>query len=241
MRKTSWGDELTVFGLYLDTRLHPSQFWDRKEDGENQPTLFALAGASERFDQWYQAEEGTRNDRPDIRLKLPPKFAAVIDELRNRDDDASRWIAFALLGLSRESVSKIEENIEQLRGRARSDGGIIRATFKDGDLAVSLVVAGRKTAIELQQYTKNRAILEKYRLGAGASVALGIHANVSSKPFDFSVWVEGPWEIDPVLENALAQDRPKLLSGQKLPGRNDPCICGSGKKFKRCCLGKISI
>ncbi len=22
------------------------------------------------------------------------------------------------------------------------------------------------------------------------------------------------------------------------PGRNDPCHCGSGKKYKRCCLGK---
>jgi SEC-C motif len=21
-------------------------------------------------------------------------------------------------------------------------------------------------------------------------------------------------------------------------GRNDPCLCGSGKKYKRCCLGK---
>ncbi|MDI9778475.1 SEC-C metal-binding domain-containing protein [Pseudomonas putida] len=20
------------------------------------------------------------------------------------------------------------------------------------------------------------------------------------------------------------------------PGRNDPCLCGSGKKYKRCCL-----
>jgi uncharacterized protein len=25
--------------------------------------------------------------------------------------------------------------------------------------------------------------------------------------------------------------------GGKLPGRNDPCICGSGKKFKKCCEG----
>ncbi|MGB9619884.1 MAG: SEC-C metal-binding domain-containing protein, partial [Armatimonadota bacterium] len=23
-------------------------------------------------------------------------------------------------------------------------------------------------------------------------------------------------------------------------GRNDPCPCGSGKKFKKCCLGKIN-
>jgi uncharacterized protein YecA (UPF0149 family) len=23
-------------------------------------------------------------------------------------------------------------------------------------------------------------------------------------------------------------------------GRNDPCPCGSGKKFKKCCLGKAA-
>ncbi len=24
----------------------------------------------------------------------------------------------------------------------------------------------------------------------------------------------------------------------KKPGRNDPCSCGSGKKYKQCCMGK---
>ena len=24
-----------------------------------------------------------------------------------------------------------------------------------------------------------------------------------------------------------------------IPGRNDLCICGSGKKFKKCCIDKI--
>jgi len=24
-----------------------------------------------------------------------------------------------------------------------------------------------------------------------------------------------------------------------LPGRNDPCLCGSNKKFKKCCLNRI--
>src|SRR3989442_775394 len=28
-------------------------------------------------------------------------------------------------------------------------------------------------------------------------------------------------------------------SGMK-PGRNDPCPCGSGKKYKKCCLGKAA-
>lgn len=28
-------------------------------------------------------------------------------------------------------------------------------------------------------------------------------------------------------------------TGQIKSGRNDPCICGSGKKFKQCCLKKL--
>jgi hypothetical protein len=29
------------------------------------------------------------------------------------------------------------------------------------------------------------------------------------------------------------------VNGKKI-GRNDPCICGSGKKFKVCCLEKLA-
>lgn len=32
---------------------------------------------------------------------------------------------------------------------------------------------------------------------------------------------------------------PRTASGQKV-GRNDPCPCGSGKKYKKCCLLKAS-
>jgi len=27
----------------------------------------------------------------------------------------------------------------------------------------------------------------------------------------------------------------------KKPGRNDPCPCGSGKKFKKCCFNKVDF
>lgn len=33
----------------------------------------------------------------------------------------------------------------------------------------------------------------------------------------------------------------KWLANQpkpKKPGRNEPCLCGSGKKFKKCCINK---
>lgn len=37
-----------------------------------------------------------------------------------------------------------------------------------------------------------------------------------------------------VQEHAYEPDKPKPISSSKI-GRNEPCPCGSGKKFKKCC------
>jgi uncharacterized protein YecA (UPF0149 family) len=40
---------------------------------------------------------------------------------------------------------------------------------------------------------------------------------------------------------AVRKDLPKgvpLRNPAGLPGRNEPCPCGSGKKYKKCCLRK---
>jgi len=34
-------------------------------------------------------------------------------------------------------------------------------------------------------------------------------------------------------------DRLEALYPKGRPGRNDPCPCGSGRKFKRCCLNTM--
>ena len=33
----------------------------------------------------------------------------------------------------------------------------------------------------------------------------------------------------------LLQNKPATTVLEKTPGRNDPCSCGSGKKYKKCC------
>lgn len=38
------------------------------------------------------------------------------------------------------------------------------------------------------------------------------------------------WEMERQNGGAAAE------AHTEMPGRNDPCPCGSGKKFKRCCL-----
>ena len=39
------------------------------------------------------------------------------------------------------------------------------------------------------------------------------------------------------VEAASGKSKPVIRPGSKI-GRNDPCPCGSGKKYKKCCLGE---
>jgi hypothetical protein len=234
------GLELDLFGLYLENRLHPSEIWERKtSEGQEFSSLMALEG-SEKFDQWFQSERSQILEKPDIRLLLPPRFSALIEELRRRDDDGARWIAFSLLGLSRDTVESIETELLNLRVMAKPDRRMVRLTVKEGDLVVSVVAALGLSKDELRTHTALRANIEKYRLKAGASLALGINVADSRSPFSFACWFEGDWQQDPVMDEIIGKERPKLLPGQKLPGRNELCFCGSGNKFKKCCLGKAS-
>ena len=47
---------------------------------------------------------------------------------------------------------------------------------------------------------------------------------------------------NPLLRGYLPKTRPIVRDNKKI-GRNDPCPCGSGKKYKNCCLdsGKYEI
>jgi uncharacterized protein len=35
----------------------------------------------------------------------------------------------------------------------------------------------------------------------------------------------------------VKHDGSRVIKRRQMPGRNDPCRCGSGKKFKKCCGG----
>ncbi|WP_028768991.1 PBPRA1643 family SWIM/SEC-C metal-binding motif protein [Shewanella fidelis] len=46
--------------------------------------------------------------------------------------------------------------------------------------------------------------------------------------------------VDPEQSENIVQlegllNRPQTTRFEKTPNRNDPCVCGSGKKYKKCC------
>ena len=38
-----------------------------------------------------------------------------------------------------------------------------------------------------------------------------------------------------ILELTAILNKPTTTTFEKTPNRNDPCLCGSGKKYKKCC------
>jgi hypothetical protein len=63
------------------------------------------------------------------------------------------------------------------------------------------------------------------------------------KPFLYGRTSESSWSQTPSATSAAAPAfrQAPYLKPEKKVGRNDPCPCGSGKKFKKCCLNKGSL
>lgn len=231
--------ETDLFGSYLDCRLDPEKIFGKENE---RITHVWVASGQERFDEYMQYKRGYLQKPPDIKLNLPDEIREILHELRNRPDDAAKYIAFALLDLSDKYLYGLANTLKELRKMKLTPGKFRRFICQSDDTVFSIVASLDIPQPLLEQRTFEVTTIEKYRRKAVKSIGIGIMILDNTRPFDCIVWAESPWEYDAELEEKIKEDDPPIfqISGRKLPGRNDPCFCGSGKKFKKCCLSKVS-
>ena len=63
---------------------------------------------------------------------------------------------------------------------------------------------------------------------------LEVEAILNEHQFFASISVDEEGEEN-ISELTVLLNRPKTIVLEKTPGRNEPCSCGSNKKFKKCC------
>lgn len=240
------GDELDIFGQYLDSRLHPSSYEGNPEfAGHTGPKFISFRGGEERFEKVYFSEwENEPLKEPKPRLQLPSGIELLLQELRGREDDGARWIAFSLLGFSNAALSRLAAAVENLRRARCEDNRIQRITARVDDIVINVMAHAGFEAETFRQNTLLRTRIEHYRARPRATFTLGIDQRNRRQAFETASWIEGPWQKDDIMEQLLAKNREfprriQLHRSAKKPGRNDPCPCNSGKKFKKCCLDKI--
>lgn len=171
-------------------------------------------------------------------------FGEWINYINEVEYDGVLDLGFFLLELNDKAVSEINYGIDLITIMSSKDkaGHDFSIAAGDGGLTVHCNYSPPDIMLrDLQHYCKKRKYIQK----ANKWFGIGIHT-LSDKPFDLVTGSTAPWKQSDSMDNAMkgfrklnAPQHASLKEAFKKPkkvGRNDPCPCGSGGKYKKCCF-----
>lgn len=172
-------------------------------------------------------------------------FERLIRQIEQNGDPATIELGFLLLTLGEDTCRHIDNGIQELIRRAKTDGAVHDFTVTIGETQEGICIhcnpgetdaAAKKLAAHCH--------LRKYTLKARKWFGLCLNTDESIR---MGVVIDYPWHRSDEMDAQTAdmQRRPGIplkgssaMRGKSKIGRNDPCPCGSGLKFKKCHLGK---
>lgn len=171
-------------------------------------------------------------------------FESLISQINDQPDPASMELGFNLLTLGEDTCRNINRGLELITQKTRRDGNLHDFTIGDegGGITFHCNVAPSELAMQkLGEHCERR----KYALRAPHWFGISLNPEAH---LQFGVVLDFEWEQFEEMDAATAGMRKSIpvssLAGlvrdacRKKLGRNDRCPCGSGKKFKKCCLGR---
>ena len=223
-------DELTALSLHLRRNL-----WIPEE--------FSFAHFGDEFSCELDAAMTVR--REGIPGKRTPegiltKFVGstiekVLKQIEARPEGAALSFAFTVLMTSEEAMRALSDGIDGVINRARRDGRRHDFTMGLGSgteigITVHCSEEPRDSALEALRGHCERG---KYihRVPTWFGICIDRQAQVR-----FGIGLKYEWQQNPRMD-LLVSDFLERPVATKV-GRNDPCPCGSGKKFKKCCIGR---
>lgn len=172
----------------------------------------------------------------------------IVREIESRPESAVLDQGFQLLEMSGEAFDNLNRMIDRLARRATQDGKPHDVTLMFADRSGFTAICSSEldgvAARNLAAYCTRR----KYRQKADRW--FGLCLTPGDARLRFGLRLSDPWVQDDALDAATASMieplPPKVAyerafgGGRMRPkvGRNDPCPCGSGRKFKKCCINK---
>ena len=227
-------DEIDLIGAYLETR-----FVDALDWGSLDADSVSLVGLNDDVDRWVRWKWVGDVQEPEVGLALPDGVADVLATLREGSDD-ERWVAFKMMGLPERALAATIGGLAAGRREPPGVGGSKRLLSLREDVMIVVIASNRlETAAKLRDRVQRRTQIERYRSRTPRALGLGILV-YSDAAVNAAVWEEGEWIEDAEMEAHLATEQlSPAMAGSRTPGRNEPCFCGSGNKYKRCCGAKM--
>ena len=150
-----------------------------------------------------------------------------------------------LLELSEDTVKALSRAIDQILAQSRMDGATHDITIGIGEASAGLTVhynyrSDAAVTSRLAAHCEARKYTEK------AERWFGISIRPEDGSLRFGLKIEYPWKqsgrMDELVRHMPAGKSRESLIAQGSRnwnvGRNAPCPCGSGKKYKKCCLNR---
>ncbi len=233
--------ELVILGYHLKYNLWLDPEYDFVQLGDDFSTALDIAMMARRNNI-----KGV--DTPDGVLTRcrNTTIGQVIKQIEARPEPATIDLGFMLLRMSEQAIIDLSRVVNHLAARTRADGKVHDASFSfKEDSGITFHCTDEpvyNAGPRLEAYCNLRKYREKAREW------FGLCMSSKGPKVRFGVSLVYPWAHDAEMDvrsksmqspmpidQGLRAIRTSRCRRKKI-GRNDPCPCGSGRKYKKCCL-----
>jgi hypothetical protein len=227
-------DELDFLMFYLREGLYFEEVNKKKN------IRFTPHAYTEPLDRYYDFLAGRVSSGEKPVLRTSPEFKEIIKNIESLSKEGFTIVTTILLGLSGEAHKNIIEGLNHIKDLSVREGKTHDATFyfKEISLGLTFFVGPNRLVAELDRM-EDHCKLKMYQTRYENWIAIMIDSNSKiTSPHDFLIRRK-KLEYDEQLEQKLMHFKKWKweetgMVGQKI-GWNQPCPCGSGLKYKKCC------
>jgi len=187
-------------------------------------------------------ETSSKNDK--IRNRWKNKdFETLCNQIGSLTSPKVTDVIFHLLDWSEQSRDNLVRLIKETKTKTQIDNSwhnfSLMAGPKRSSFGLSFISWGNNNLEELMTILLKYSRARKYKSKADCWIGIGCTKD-SEKFINGFVFNEEKWKFDEILEVEIkdmfdGENKGSYNNYGKKTGRNAPCPCSSGKKYKRCC------
>lgn len=220
-------DELDYLGMFLHEGLY-----FRDKDVKNVSHL-TMIGYTVDIERYYTHQEGRVQTGPKPRLNISSWYRDFVRAIEASGKPGSYHVGVNLLGLSGTEQKRIEDWFNSVSGDPKQ-----RSLTLTGKETAPLVLVALATGHPVDQ--EHLAYAEMKRVQTGADELVMVFLTAGHLPsVDFRIISGPPGNMATVQRRMFEFSASKVhayIQKNGRPGRNDQCPCGSGRKYKKCCI-----
>ena len=240
MDKVYAAHELTVLSYHLKQNLWLNAEHEKMLLGDDISIDIDIAMSARRKNTpGFTTPEGILTKYTDTAIGKLIQEIEILEQPRTID------LGFMLLHLDENTMREISINIEKIAELARKGGeNCIDFIMKKGKAGLIIHCNNYSTSISKRNLQKYCCYCHERKYAGKTNVWFGICLDPESLKIRFGLTLEHKRELSEEMEEVLKDipnPQPNTNLGTKFKnrkkvGRNDLCPCGSGKKYKKCCI-----